>query len=446
MELRHGLIYAINKFNFTLKQESFVYLDKPECIDSRDRFTDIPHMTCNDISKRKDCKNPIVRHECPAKCGECYQDSNGVFLSLGKQILTCKDISSLETKKRKHLCTNFGTRRFCPDTCSISMGPSFAPSILPSLDPSSIPSLEPTNPSSLPSLIPSTLPSSSPSSLLSSMPSQLPSEEPISYPSPSNNPSLQQSLVPSTGPSSKPSMKPSLESPSMPSSIPTTSHAKPSSTPSFSPSFTSLDPTISCEDDPSFRFNSNKGNSCKWVARKPELRCKKMDSSKGNKLVEIFCQRTCDYCAQSSIPSSTHSLEPSMGPSFALSESPSTNIHYSMLPSSTPIYVLSDLPSYTPTEYCSDDPEFEFQTYLGKKADCEYLGKNRDRKARICNKKLDGYAVLTKYICRKSCSFYLKACRTEYPSLTPNKASSSATSKKYLSFRHIWTKRQIAHL
>eukprot|EP00554_Chaetoceros_debilis_P005254 CAMPEP_0194072332 /NCGR_PEP_ID=MMETSP0149-20130528/98_1 /TAXON_ID=122233 /ORGANISM="Chaetoceros debilis, Strain MM31A-1" /LENGTH=565 /DNA_ID=CAMNT_0038752199 /DNA_START=177 /DNA_END=1875 /DNA_ORIENTATION=+ len=79
--LKNALIDTIDKFNFPLKQRSYL-ADTPECWDSKNEISGWDNNLCsdlNDIQNRPACQWDFVSSQCPRVCGECCHDSSGEF-------------------------------------------------------------------------------------------------------------------------------------------------------------------------------------------------------------------------------------------------------------------------------------------------------------------------------------------------------------------------------
>merc|ERR1740139_853786 len=237
-----------------------------------------------------------------------------------------------------------------------SKSPSMDPSKLPSIDPSTEHSMLPSKqPSNLPSKAPSKVPSMIPSKLPSMMPSKNPSMLPSNKPSLSNEPSNLPSTIPTITchdvkkfkvwyeprqskltcnklrknawwrtetcnifvtykgetnrvhdfcpegcrydctptklPTYMPSMRPSFLSPSNQNKIP--SMEPTNGTSQNLTDKPSQSPSLSCNDDPNFKFDGKKKKKCEpWAIS--NYRCNSSD--KKGRLVKNYCHKSCDNC------------------------------------------------------------------------------------------------------------------------------------------------------
>ena len=146
------------------------------------------------------------------------------------------------------------------------------PTRSPTRAPTRSPTLAPTpEPTTTPSVSPSQLPSTTPSLDRSESPSDTPSSSPTNVPT--NHPSR--------APSSSPSASPSTTAPTLyPTDLPT---GVPTATVKRGP----------CENSDEFRWKNKPNRDCTtWVARKPEVRCGKVDDIT-NKPVKFYCPLIC---------------------------------------------------------------------------------------------------------------------------------------------------------
>ena len=184
------------------------------------------------------------------------------------------------------------------------------PTRSPTRAPTRSPTLAPTpEPTTTPSVSPSQLPSTTPSLDRSESPSDTPSSSPTNVPT--NHPSRAPSSSPSASPSTTaPTLYPTdFPTSSSPTDVPTNHPSRaPSSFPSASPSTTAptLYPTDlptgvptatvkrgPCENSDEFRWKNKPNRDCTtWVARKPEVRCGKVDDIT-NKPVKFYCPLIC---------------------------------------------------------------------------------------------------------------------------------------------------------
>jgi len=111
--LKNALIDTIDKFNFPLKQRSYL-ADTPECWDSKNEISGWDNNLCsdlNDIQNRPACQWDFVSSQCPRVCGECCHDSSGEFW-LFKAMRTCAEI-----QEEERFCQHSAAQLFCPESC-----------------------------------------------------------------------------------------------------------------------------------------------------------------------------------------------------------------------------------------------------------------------------------------------------------------------------------------
>lgn len=424
-ELKNGLVDTMFEHNFTLlDSDKAIYLDKPACVDSRDRLRKDITRTCNDISTSDCVERDIISEQCPVTCGysSCCKDSKGPFL-VGGEEFTCKSIPP-------GYCGKYLLSEYCPVSCGSCIPPTSFPSETPSDAPSDV---------SLTSLgsINCNIPEADDDEFLYIVKIIDGLETPVAQTcqwlrnkgaskiektcaltdyyddlkpanvictmtcgvceAPSISPTFTPSETPTKAPSDIPSFEPTIsdfptKAPSnIPSHLPTTS-SLPTTMPSGVPT---MEP-MSCEDpeakDDLFLFVVKKVDgvetpivhTCEWLKYRGESKiektCALTDHYDDFKPANRVCRITCGICetpsiqpsiAPSDIPSSIPSLYqteiPSIFPTEAAiadHESPTLVPTSSMNPST--------LPSSIPTNYLTldpincDTPEEKDDTYLFK--------------------------------------------------------------------------------
>jgi len=189
------------------------------------------------------------------------------------------------------LSTELGNNcRLCRDTWTPTPSPTEQPTISstdsPTLSPTDSPTTSPTaSPTNEPSPGPSATPSLSVSPTISLAPSMKPStsSKPSHSPSslPSNTPSVDSSTSPSKTATAHPTNHPTVSKSDSPSASPTT--AAP----------TTISPTITCADDPTFRVSGKSQKNCRWISANENRRlnaCGKYTNT------HRFCPVTCGLC------------------------------------------------------------------------------------------------------------------------------------------------------
>jgi len=259
--LQRELIRGMQKYKFSMVNESTFFVDRPFCYDSPDQIPALPTKVCIDLTKnpfKKKCNSILYGKLCAVTCGKCCEDSVGVIWHK-KSLVKCTDIRIKKNLRDKD-CRTKKMKEFCPVTCGTckphpSSKPSQSPIISASDFPSKSPSAGPTqHPSESPSdrqsdkptysrsVSPSLRLTPSPSVSLSQKPTPSPSVSSSQKPSdslrPFNQPTPRPRSRPSVLPSTKPSKIPSSNSTDLPSVSPATSdhHSSiPTDLPSVSP-------------------------------------------------------------------------------------------------------------------------------------------------------------------------------------------------------------------
>ena len=120
-ELRSSLVDTILNGTFIKEiHDTHVFLlDKPSCMDSRNRLRYRNETkTCDQIPDEQ-CEKFVIRSQCPRKCKVCCEDAKGSFLignkMDGNEILSCNDITNPDTGYCRLYPIAF---RFCPQTCN----------------------------------------------------------------------------------------------------------------------------------------------------------------------------------------------------------------------------------------------------------------------------------------------------------------------------------------
>ena len=114
-KLRLALLDAMTKYNFVLKQKSYLP-DAPVCWDSKDEIEGWDNFFCDDFSLpdySPACEWDFVNATCPRTCNSCCEDSVGTVWLYG-DMRTCEDMASDE-----RFCTQDPAIRFCPKSCGM---------------------------------------------------------------------------------------------------------------------------------------------------------------------------------------------------------------------------------------------------------------------------------------------------------------------------------------
>jgi len=234
-------------------------------------------------------------------------------------------------------------------------------------------------------------------------------------------------LAPSTSPSSVPSDSPTITPSTVPSMKPSTSN-NPSTTPtsvqSYNPTFTCIneesykfddDPIktckwvrnkelrrisycqredvnincpvscgVCCRDDPTYTLVTDLGitQDCAWIAKHPNPRANKYcNTYNSGQMVRDACPSACDFCRSyisvvpsSSVPSDSPTITPSIVPSMKPS----------ILPSNGPSIMPSSVPSGNPTFTCVNDDKYKIDNDPIKT--CKWVRNKEFRRISYCQR------------------------------------------------------------
>jgi len=114
-QLRLALLDAMTKYNFVLKQKSFLP-DAPVCWDSKDEIEGWDNRFCQDLNLpdySPACEWDFVNATCPRACEGCCEDTVGNVWLFGA-MRTCDEMNTDE-----RFCTQQPAIQFCPKSCGL---------------------------------------------------------------------------------------------------------------------------------------------------------------------------------------------------------------------------------------------------------------------------------------------------------------------------------------